>query len=157
MQTLLIASAMKHPAPNARQFYDDTATIIPILLLAVLYQAQGLHPTPRFGRMPLAIIATLTMVGTALAEIECLHVAAGYNPTRIGATLVEFTMVFLFVLIAVQPIVRISATWNETRAVSPSPSLRKNLGYRASLVILVGGYLVVAIIALMVISPSGKP
>jgi hypothetical protein len=141
---------------NARQFYDDAATVIPVLLLAVIYQSTSLHPAPGVGLLALMGIAIVALVLAALGEFECLHVAAGYRPTFGGLGVVTLALATLGTLSLIDPIYRISKAWTASPVKAPTLSLRKHKGYRAFF-IAIGVVVALILIGILILSASGKP
>jgi len=149
-------AAVAHKAPNARQFYDDAATVIPILLLAVIYQSRNLHPVPGAGLASGMAFAALFLVIVGLGEFECLHVAAGYDPTERGKAFVAMALLLSGGLAVAEPLTRFASAWNERPQTRHRLSLRKNKGYRA-LVICVAVTGILMLVLGLPLGAEGKP
>lgn len=129
-----IILAATHQTLNARQFYDDASAVIPILLLAVIYQASTLRARPRTKLGWDLSMAVLVLAIAALGEFECLHVASGYDPTRQGQVIVLLALVLLGGFAIAEPLYGYVVAINERPASHPARSVRKDKGYRAFLV-----------------------
>jgi hypothetical protein len=152
----MLLTTAAHATTNARQFYDDAATVIPVLLLAVIYQSKSLHPVPGVGLTGLMGIIVIAIVTSALGEFECLHVAAGYNPTHNGQGTVIAAMTILGALAVIDPLFRVAQAWTASPTTSPRATFRKHKGYRAFM-IAAGVGIVLTVVGIWLLGASGTP
>jgi hypothetical protein len=103
MHALLLAAAPRRYGNEPLAFYSATATVIPVLFLALIYQSRVSQSAPPWLRY------TATFLGTLFAftgEVFSLRVLAhGYVVTNNLETGIVWSLIVLGVAVALDPLI----------------------------------------------------
>ncbi len=114
----VVATVHKQGDPLA--YYSVTATIIPVLFLALIYQTKNLQEhLKKSGHAAATYALTYVLVAVA-GETASLHVLATRNPTEKANSVILYSLVLLGGLVASAPLVEYvpKAFQTEKRAVA---------------------------------------
>jgi hypothetical protein len=94
-------AAVTHKVGDPLAFYSVAATIIPVLFLALIYQATALESlTPEWG----ASAALVALVLVAFGETEALSVLVTQQPSDKAQDIVMLSVSVVFLVVVLHPI-----------------------------------------------------
>ncbi len=98
----VLATAHKQGDPLA--YYSVTATIIPVLFLALIYQTKNLQGHLKTSPHAAATYALTYVLAAITGETASLHVLATRNPTEKANSVILYSLVLLGSLVAGAPL-----------------------------------------------------